>query len=159
MLRDYLDASNGMQSRQLDPAFLEDAVVQVKTLLVAGTGTTSDTLCFGAMFLSVYPEVVRKMREEHDRVFAPGIEATYEILKTQPYKLNDLTYTTNVIKEILRFYPIGNTARVGSDPLMYQGRAWPTQGHMVMPVQLIMHMDPEIFPGMPFTCIAKRPTC
>jgi cytochrome P450 len=146
ILRDYV-AERQDDAEVLDPQFVKDAITQVKTLLVAGTGTTSDTICFGAMLLSVHPEVVQKMREEHDRVFTPGIDATYEMLKTDPYKLNELTYTTNVVKEVLRFYPIGNTARRGIDTLTYQGREWPAKDFMVCPIQLAMHMDPSIFPG------------
>jgi cytochrome P450 len=131
----------------LDPEFIQDAVTQVKTLLLAGSGTTADTLTFGAMLLSVHPEVVQKMRMEHDRVFAPGVNATYEILKTDPRRLNELVYTTNVIKEVLRFYPIGHTVREGIDSITYQGRELPTKGLMVLPVSMTTHMDPKIFPG------------
>ncbi|RAR06491.1 glycoside hydrolase family 3 protein [Stemphylium lycopersici] len=145
ILRDYLADPQRIEATELDPMFLEDAVTQVKTLLLAGTGTTSDTVVFGAMLLSVHPDVVRKMREEHDRVFTPGIDATYEMLKTDPYKLNELVYTNAVVKEILRFYPIGNTAREGIDTLTYQGREWPAKDLMVCPVQLAMHMDPKLF--------------
>ena len=99
------------------------------------------------MLLSVHPEVVKKMREEHDRVFTPGIDATYEILKANPAKLNELVYTNAVIKEILRFYPVGNTARKGIDTLMYKGKQWPSKDHMICSVQLAMHMNPELFAG------------
>jgi cytochrome P450 len=146
ILRDYV-AERQNDVEKLDPQFIEDALTQVKTLLIAGSGTTSDTVCFGAMMLSVHPEVVHKMREEHDRVFTPGIDATYEMLKTDPYKLNELTYTNHVVKEVLRFFPIGNTARKGIDTLTYQGREWPAKDLMICPVQLAMHMDPAIFPG------------
>lgn len=119
MLRDYLQSTRENTSAELDPEFLTNAITQVKTLLIAGSGTTSDTVCFGHMLLSVHPKVVRKMREEHDRVFAPGIDATYDLLEANPYKMNDLVYKITVIKEILRFYPIGNTAREGMDTLTY----------------------------------------
>jgi cytochrome P450 len=131
----------------LDPQFLKDAVTQVKTMLVAGTATTADSVSFGAMLLSNYPEVVQKMRMEHDRVFAPGIDATYEILKTDPHRLNELVYTTDVIKEVLRLYPIGHTIRGGIDSITYQGRELPTKGLMVFLPSLATHMDPKNFPG------------
>ena len=147
ILRDYLADPVNSGKTELDPEFLKDATTQVKTLLIAGSGTTSDTICFGTMLLSVHPEIVQKMREEHDRVFAPGIEATYEILKVNPNKLNELVYTTAVIKEILRFYPIGNTARMGIDTITYQGQQLPTKDLMICPVAYTMHMDPKIFTG------------
>jgi len=133
ILREHVQ--NG--ATQLDARFMEDALSQVKTLLTAGSGTTSDTVCFCAMLLSINPDVVRKLREEHDRVFAPGIEATYEILKADPYRLNQLTYTNNVIKEVLRFFPIGNTAREGIDTIPYNGVEWPTKGLWSYPSSFI----------------------
>lgn len=147
IFREYLADPANSKVTELSPEFLKDAVTQVKTLLIAGSGTTSDTLCFGQMLLSVHPEVVQKMREEHDRVFAPGIDATYEILKTNPGKLNELKYTNGVIREILRFYPIGNTARKGIDTLTYQGKQWLSKDLMICPVQIAMHMNPKLFTG------------
>jgi cytochrome P450 len=147
ILRDHLNDPRQNEGKELDPNFLEDAVTQVKTLLVAGNGTTSDTACFGTMLLSAYPEVVEKMREEHDRVFAPSIDATYELLKADPFKLNELVYTANVVKEVLRFYPVGSTVREGTNSVTYQGREWPTKGLMFCPMALTMHMDPKFFPG------------
>ena len=147
IFREYLADPANSKATELSPEFLKDAITQVKTLLIAGSGTTSDTVCFGHMLLSVHPQVVQKMREEHDRVFAPGIDATYEILEANPGKLNELKYTNGVIREILRFYPIGNTARKGIDSLTYQGKQWPSKDLMICPVQMAMHMNPELFTG------------
>ncbi|KAE8832834.1 hypothetical protein PTNB73_09764 [Pyrenophora teres f. teres] len=141
ILREYVQSG----ATELDARFMEDALTQVRTMFSAGSSTTSDTICFAFMLLSINPDAVRKMREEHDRVFTMGIEATYEMLKAEPYKLNQLTYTTGVIKEVLRFFPIGNTAREGIDTIPYNGAQWPTKGLMICPVQMHMHMNPEIF--------------
>lgn len=147
ILRDYMEDHRQAARQELDPDFLKNAVTQVKTLIIAGTGTTSDTICFASMLLSTHPEIVQKLREEHDRVFTPGTEATYKMLCAEPYKLNELKYTANVIKEVLRFYPIGNTAREGLDTITFEGRELPTKGLMINPVQFTMHMNPKIFPN------------
>lgn len=133
----------------LDANFLNLALTQIKTLLLAGTGTTSDTICFVYMLLSTGPEIVQKMREEHDRVFTPGIEATYSMLQENPHKLSELEYTKNVIKETLRLYPIGNTARAEDETgfLTYQGRQYSTKGHAIVPVAHTMHYDSKYFPN------------
>jgi cytochrome P450 len=49
ILRDSMDEIRQSGSQGLDPTFLADAITQVKTLLVAGSGTTSDTICFTMM--------------------------------------------------------------------------------------------------------------
>lgn len=72
------------------------------------------------------------------------------MLQDEPYRLNKLDYTTNVIKEVLRFYPIGNSARAELPDekfVTYQGERYSTKGKMVLPVQMVMHMDERIIPG------------
>jgi len=59
------------------------------------------------MLLSKNPEVVQKLREEHDKVFNPDLNETLNILNDTSYKTNDLDYTTAVIKETLRLFPVG----------------------------------------------------
>lgn len=59
------------------------------------------------MLLSKNPDVVQKLREEHDKVFHSDLNETLNILNDSPYKTNDLDYTTAVIKETLRLFPIG----------------------------------------------------
>lgn len=59
------------------------------------------------MLLSKSPGVAQKMREEHDRVFGKDLETTLETLKESPMKLNELEYTTAVLKEALRLFPVG----------------------------------------------------
>lgn len=148
ILREHLQGAPQSNQKRLDPDFLELILLQVRALVVGGTGTTTDTACFTYMLLSAYPYVVQKLREEHDRVFAPGIDATYDILCAEPYRLNNLEYTTNVIKEALRHYPVGCTARreqtEGSIP--YHGQQYTTKGFLLLPMQHTMHMNPDIFP-------------
>jgi cytochrome P450 len=88
------------------------------------------------------------LHSQHDTVFTKGIDATYEMLCREPYRLNQLEYTTNVIKEVLRFYPVGNTARAShpAEPFLeYKGERYSTKDKMVCPVQMSMHMNPDIF--------------
>jgi cytochrome P450 len=49
ILRDYVENIRQSGRQGLDPAFLETAITQVKTLLIAGTGTTSDVICYVMM--------------------------------------------------------------------------------------------------------------
>ena len=149
ILQEHLQEVPHNSEKRMAPEFLEDLLIQIRTLVVGGTGTTTDTVCFAYMLLSSHPEVVQKLREEHDRVFAPGIDASYDILCSEPYKLNSLEYTTNVIKEALRMFPVGCTARrEHSDGFLpYKGRQYSTKGFLILPMQHTMHMNPEIFPN------------
>lgn len=49
ILRDHVDESHYAGQDGINPAFLEVAITQVKTLMVAGAGTTSDAICFTFM--------------------------------------------------------------------------------------------------------------
>jgi cytochrome P450 len=59
------------------------------------------------MLLSKNPDVVQKLREEHDEVFGSDLQQTLAIINETPYKTNELEYTTAVIKETLRLFPVG----------------------------------------------------
>lgn len=65
------------------------------------------------MLLSKAPDVLTKLREEHTRVFSADFDETIEMLRESPSKLNDLTYTTAVIQETLRLFPVGFSPREG----------------------------------------------
>jgi len=58
---------------------------------------------------------MRKLRQEHDAVFDPDLETTFQMLCDSPHKVQELDYTTAVIKETLRLFPIGFGARASDD--------------------------------------------
>jgi cytochrome P450 len=59
------------------------------------------------MLLSKSPETLIKLRAEHSRVFHPDFTETLNILQDSPQRLDELEYTTAVIKETLRLFPVG----------------------------------------------------
>jgi cytochrome P450 len=79
--------------------------------MIGGHGTTTDTLCFIYILLSIHPEAMHRLREEHDRIFDPDVNITVAILRQTPQKTSELEYTTAVIKETLRLFPVGFSIR------------------------------------------------
>lgn len=153
VLRDRLEEArktNGNMSTALNPEFMQIALTQIKTMLLAGTGTTNDTISFIYMFLSTHPDAVEKLRAEHSRVFAPTIDETHKMLQDPEHhsKVNDLTYTEHVIKETLRFFPIGSTARAADETglVRFKDQEYVTTDHMVLIVSHAMQMNPSLFP-------------
>jgi cytochrome P450 len=54
---------------------------------------------------------MKRLREEHGRIFGADISTTAETIRQYPYKTNDLDYTTAVLKETLRLFPIGSATK------------------------------------------------
>jgi cytochrome P450 len=63
------------------------------------------------MLLSKNPQVLQKLRGEHNKLFGDDRSTAAEALTRCPTKLNDLEYTTAVIKETLRIFPVGFALR------------------------------------------------
>jgi cytochrome P450 len=119
-------------SKALNKDFMHAAITTAKSYLLGGIGTTSDTLSFTFMLLSTDSKAVHCLREEHDRVFTAGIDATFKMLQEDSQKISELKYTNNVLKEALRLYPVGGTVRA-ADPtgfFIYNGRQYPTKSQM-----------------------------
>ncbi|OLN85185.1 putative sterigmatocystin biosynthesis P450 monooxygenase stcS-like protein 4 [Colletotrichum chlorophyti] len=86
---------------------------QIKFMMLAGYDTTGSSIVFMINLLSQHPEVLARVRAEHDEIFGPDLSATRNLIASQPKLLNQLPYTTAVIKESLRLYPPGLTSRLG----------------------------------------------
>jgi cytochrome P450 len=88
----------------LDAYFMQVAIDQMKSFLFAGHDTSSSTICFIYNMLNFHPEALVKVREEHDRVIGRASSAA-ETIKNNPQLLNELPYTTAVIKGTLTHFP------------------------------------------------------
>jgi cytochrome P450 len=63
------------------------------------------------MLLSAFPHALQKLRDEHDRIFDKDFVKTVAMLRENPGLVNQLKYTTAVINETLRMFPIGSVIR------------------------------------------------
>ncbi len=77
--------------------FQQVAIDQMKTFLFAGHDTSSSTMSYVYHLLNLHPEELARVTKEHDDVFG-DIDGTAEKIKNDPKLLNELPYTTAVIK-------------------------------------------------------------
>ncbi|KAL8343233.1 hypothetical protein RB598_004539 [Gaeumannomyces tritici] len=145
-----------------DESWLHLFETNMRALIFGAQGTTTDTLCFVYMMLSCYPAVMARMRAEHDAVCGatPGtIDDAARLLRDEPHRTAELAYTTAVIKETLRMFPVGFVVRhddKNADGLMeINGKKYPTKGQMVTPATHTVHHDPAAYPD-PMTFRPER---
>jgi cytochrome P450 len=133
----------------LDKNHLKLIMDNAKGFIVAGYGTTTDTSTYIYILLSTHPEILQKMREEHDEVLGKDLDRTLEVLQQNPAVTSQLEYTTAVIHETLRLYPIGMVVREappGVTSIEYNKVKYPLlKNHMIGICAHIMHHDPEIY--------------
>lgn len=105
------------------------------------------------MLLSTHPECLQAIRDEHDRIAGPHFSGAVDLLTNQPQRTTELEYTTGVIKEALRLYPVGFTAKkddkTSDKHIEFKGKRYPTFGQEVMlsQVNYIIHYDPTQYPN------------
>ena len=167
----YLE-EEGNKSATIDATFKRFAMDQIKIFMFAGHDTTSSTICYIAYVLSKYPDAMEKVLQEYNQVFGNDVEQTAQRIKEDPYLLNKLPYSVAIIKEILRLYPPGSSARMGQPGffLNYNGKQYPTEGRwlhlqshrshysipqpctekvlgfMVWPVSYALQRSPDLWP-------------
>ncbi|KAJ5747086.1 uncharacterized protein N7511_008782, partial [Penicillium nucicola] len=99
---------------KLTPEILNQTCDQLKTFLFAGHDTTSIVLQWSFYQLSRTPRVLRLVCLELNEVFGADSSTSAvraKILERGEELLQKLTYTSAVIKEILRLFPPAATAR------------------------------------------------
>ncbi|KAI4257703.1 MAG: hypothetical protein LQ352_001543 [Teloschistes flavicans] len=117
VLQSYIPEQLGLDPKNseddLDPSFRAFAVNQIRLFVFVGHDSTSSTICYILYLLYSNPETLSLIRQEHDDVLGTSLTELPAILKSQPFLINDLSYTTAVIKEALRLFPPGGCSRAG----------------------------------------------
>ncbi|KAB5513517.1 cytochrome P450 [Coniochaeta sp. 2T2.1] len=102
--------------------------------IIAGSGTTADILSYAFMLLGSHPDALKRMRDEHDRVLdlRPG--------------LKELKYTTAVIQETMRLFPVGMVVRSPPDAtIQHRGKTYNVENQEIMVPSHTLHYNPEYF--------------
>lgn len=131
-------------------AFKELAKPQLRMFLYSGHDTTSSTLLYCYLLLSRNPEVLAKVRAEHDQVFGSdfSVEQVNKVIASDPTLLNQIPYTLAVTKEVLRIFPPAASLRDGRpdfNPVGEDGHRYPTEGCHIWVLNLVMHRSPAVF--------------
>ncbi|CAN9315173.1 unnamed protein product [Alternaria alternata] len=145
----YLDDVEG-KDEVSKSAFRQLAKPQLRMFLYAGHDTTSSTLLYSYLLLSRHPDVLSKVRAEHDKVFGSdfSLHSITRIITDDPALLNQLPYTLAVVKEVLRIFPPAGSMRDGRPGVFLvdeQGQRYPTEGCNIWTLTLAMHHNPEVF--------------
>lgn len=104
------------------------------------------------MLLTLNPSCLQAIREEHDRIAGPTFEGATDLLTNQPQRTTELEYTTSVIKEALRLFPVGfgvkHNDKTPDGHIELNGVRYPTLGRecMVAVLSHTMHYDEAFFP-------------
>lgn len=145
VLTSYLSTHSSKDSTSMDPLFKRFTMNQIKLFLFSGHDTTSSTVCYIFYVLATKPDVLKRVRVEHNSVFGLDPQEAAELITVNPYLLNQLPYTLAVIKEVLRLYPAVSGTRIGEpgfDVIDDAGRHFPIRDFLVWDIGQAIHRDP-----------------
>ncbi|KAK3938018.1 putative sterigmatocystin biosynthesis P450 monooxygenase stcS [Diplogelasinospora grovesii] len=118
---------------QLTESLVEDTCDQLKTFLFAGHDTTSILLAWMFYELSRTPRALRTVRSELDDIFGhdpdPAVVRNRLLSEEGEDLVRRMSYSSAVIKEILRLHPPAGTARMSRPGTGFVVR--PSQGEDV----------------------------
>jgi len=154
----YLEDQPGsLKNSGMDATFKSFAISQMKVFVLAGHDTTSSTLCYIYHLLSINASALTQVRAEHDRVFGSDLSRALPILTESPHTLNQLPFTTAIIKEAMRLFPAASSTRSGEPDFSLEEDSayYPTDGFIVWSLHQAIHREPLYWP-QPDTFIPER---
>ena len=148
VLRAYIAQSGGEQKPEtIDPEFRAFAIRQIRLFLFTGHDSTSSTICYAFHLLSQHPDALRRIHSEHDQILGKDVSKVSAVLEQHPKLLNDLPYTTAVIKEVLRLFPPAASSRQGKPDVSIHddhGTVCPTDDViMIWTIHVELHRAPK----------------
>jgi cytochrome P450 len=148
-LETYFAQPGRRSTDEVDSDFLKMLYAQMRMFFFAGYDSTAATMVYCCYTIWNNPDVLSKIRAEHDKVFGPNIAAAMDNVAEKPAILNSLPYTNAVIKETMRLFPAANGIRQGSRDLVLkdkEGNEFPTEGCGIQMNHLACHYSPEVWP-------------
>ncbi|KAI0402308.1 cytochrome P450 [Xylaria palmicola] len=149
VLADYFSQPGRQHTESIDGEFMTMLCAQLRMFFFAGYDSTSSTMISMCYLIWKHPEVLARLRAEHDDVFGRHIEACPGTIVENPSILNSLPYTNAVIKESMRLLPAAAGVRQGCEDLVIKGTdgmEYPTEGIVVQMNHVAMMRNPNTWP-------------
>ncbi|KAM7206451.1 sterigmatocystin biosynthesis P450 monooxygenase StcS [Naviculisporaceae sp. PSN 640] len=150
VLQAYLSTSSSSSKSalpdKLDPSFRSTAIRQIRLFIFVGHDSTASTLCYTFYLLSKHPQVLSRLRAEHNSVLGPNPLNTPALLSRNPHLVNSLPYTLAVLKESLRLFSPAGTTRAGKPNTSITddaGNSLPTENATLWILHNEIHQSPS----------------
>ncbi|KAI1842130.1 hypothetical protein JX266_011663 [Neoarthrinium moseri] len=140
--------------KKLTPEILQQTSDTCRGFLFAGHDTTSILMQWIFYELHRSPHALKALTEELDSVFGPDTNPSTIMARLlapgNGELMGNLKYTDAIIKETLRLYPPGTTARLapegsGTTLIMPDGKQLVVDGLVLTPRAYVIQRDPAIF--------------
>ncbi|KAK7720998.1 hypothetical protein SLS64_001291 [Diaporthe eres] len=144
LIDDLLLEAGSADGNHVKEAVKSAMTSQLRAFLFAGHDTSSSALTYSYYLLSKHPAALDRLIAEHDAVFGAEPADALAQIHADPYKLNQLPYTTALIKETIRLFPPSGSMRVGRPGAFLvdeTGRRFPTENCSVWTLSLAIHHD------------------
>jgi cytochrome P450 len=154
-MKEYINDTQGAKSSKGSSSqFVEDVFGQVRLFLFAGHDTTACILAWAFHYLPKRPDVLEKLRAEHDAVFGTDLRDVAAKMRQSPQLLNALPYTTAVAKEVMRLAPLAATVRQSPPGFSFTATSerdgtttrLPAYGFALITGTAMMDYHPELWP-------------
>lgn len=149
VLRAYLSDNRKGKPTEIESTVKKFTMNQIKLFLFSGHDTTSSTICYLFYILATKPDILTKIRTEHSAILGSESSRAASVIISEPYRLNQLTYTLAVIKEVLRMFPAVSGTRAGEPGFCVTdeaGHQFPTNGFLIWDDPQLIHRDPRYWP-------------
>ncbi|KAI1367951.1 cytochrome P450 [Xylaria arbuscula] len=147
-LKDLYGQSHDAKSTSLTPDLIDIIISQIKFFLFAGHNTTAQTICWTLYEVNKYDNVKEALRAEHAEILGADPRLAADVLRSHPYKIKELRYTTAVVKETLRLHALSETFRQGTVGFNFtiDGKDFPTEGCMIQTNPVVLHLREDLWP-------------
>ncbi|RYO79324.1 hypothetical protein DL764_010028 [Monosporascus ibericus] len=141
-LDEFRNESGKRNSKEPSPEFIDIVESQLRLFISAGHDTTAQAI------INKNADILTRLRAEHDQVLGANPGVAIQTLSQHPHKLNNMPYTTAVIKETLRLHPLGSTFRRGSPTFhfVHEGISYPTENALIQTNPTVVHLRSDLWP-------------